>query len=108
VPVPFPTSVFFAAAGATNYSAGRFLAVVTVCRAARYRAIAVVADYYGGHFVHILRHPAQDWQWLLMLAAIVFTLVLAGFLLNRRLAPAYSGSYKSGWQGTEKRDMGRA
>src|SRR5437667_12793417 len=36
VPFPFPTSVFFGAAGASNYGLGRFLTVVTICRAARY------------------------------------------------------------------------
>lgn len=57
VPFPFPTSVFFAAAGASNYGAGRFLTVVTICRAARYGIIAIIADHYGRHFVRVLRHP---------------------------------------------------
>src|ERR1035437_4597890 len=51
VPFPFPTSMFFAAAGASNYSVGRFLTVVTICRAARYGVIAIVADHYGRHFI---------------------------------------------------------
>jgi membrane protein YqaA with SNARE-associated domain len=67
-PVPFmsPTCVFFAAAGASNYSVGRFLTVVSVCRYARYACSAIIADPYGRHFVHVLRHPAQGWQefWL--------------------------------------------
>jgi membrane protein YqaA with SNARE-associated domain len=44
VPLPFPTSVFFAAAGASHDSTRRFLAVVTVCRSARYALIAIIAD----------------------------------------------------------------
>jgi len=49
--------MFFAAAGASHYRAGKFLAIVTACRAARYSAIAIVADRYGRHFVRMLRHP---------------------------------------------------
>src|SRR5208283_3848435 len=41
VPFPWPTSVLFAAAGASNYSVGRFLTVVTICRSARYALIAI-------------------------------------------------------------------
>src|SRR5439155_1514885 len=65
VPFPFPTSVFFGAAGASNYGLGRFLTVVTICRAARYGIIAIVADHYGRHFIRALRQPSQYWGWLL-------------------------------------------
>ena len=61
VPFPFPTSVFFGAAGASNYGLGRFLTVVTICRAARYGIIAIVADHYGRHFIRALRQPSQYW-----------------------------------------------
>jgi len=86
VPFPFPTSVFFAAAGASNYSAGRFLTVVTICRAARYGIIAIIADHYGRHFIRVLRHPVQYWGWLLLFAALLFSLITGGIMLNRRLA----------------------
>jgi len=69
VPLPFPTSVFFAAAGASHYSTRRFLAVVTVCRSARYARIAIIADYHGGQFVHVLRHPSPYRGWLMLFAA---------------------------------------
>jgi membrane protein YqaA with SNARE-associated domain len=85
VPLPLPTSVFFAAAGASDYSIARFLTVVTICRAARYTFIAVIADHYGRHFIRVLRHPAQYWGWLLLAAGIVLCLVLTGILVNRRL-----------------------
>jgi membrane protein YqaA with SNARE-associated domain len=61
VPFPFPTSVFFAAAGASNYGVGRFLPVVTVCRGARYAFIAIIADHYGRHFIRVLRQP-RSWR----------------------------------------------
>ncbi|HET9319951.1 MAG TPA: VTT domain-containing protein [Bryobacteraceae bacterium] len=86
VPFPFPTSVFFAAAGASNYGAGRFLTVVTICRAARYGIIAIIADHYGRHFIRVLRHPVQYWGWLLLFAVLLFSLITGGIMLNRRLA----------------------
>jgi membrane protein YqaA with SNARE-associated domain len=86
VPFPFPTSVFFAAAGASNYASKRFLTVVTVCRATRYIVIAMIADYYGRHFVHVLRHPGEYWSSLLLLAFFVFSVTIAAIMLNRRMA----------------------
>jgi membrane protein YqaA with SNARE-associated domain len=88
IPFPFPTSMVFAAAGASNYSLQKFLAVVSICRAARYAAIAIVADRYGGHFIRVLRHPTQYWGWLLLFAAMIFALIAGGILINRRLATA--------------------
>jgi len=85
VPFPWPTSVLFAAAGASNYSVGRFLTVVTVCRSARYALIAIIADHYGRHFIRVLRHPAQHWGWLLLFAVVIFGLIMAGIVVNRRL-----------------------
>jgi len=86
VPFPFPTSLFFAAAGASNYGSGRFLTVVTICRGVRYASIAIIADHYGRHFIHVLRHPVQYWGWLLLFAAAILSLIVAGIVLNRRLA----------------------
>jgi membrane protein YqaA with SNARE-associated domain len=88
VPFPFPTSMFFAAAGASNYRMGKFLAIVAACRAARYAAIAIVADRYGRHFVRMLRHPTQSWGWLSLFTAMIFCLIAGGILINKRLASA--------------------
>jgi membrane protein YqaA with SNARE-associated domain len=85
VPLPFPTSVFFAAAGASNYSSGKYLAIVTACRALRYSAVAIIADHYGRHFIRVLRHPTEHWGWLLIFAAVVLGMMSAGVLMNRRL-----------------------
>jgi len=86
IPFPFPTSLLFAAAGASKYSVARFLTVVTICRAARYTLVAIIADHYGRHFVRVLRHPVQYWGWLLLFAAIILSVILAGVMLNKRLA----------------------
>jgi membrane protein YqaA with SNARE-associated domain len=88
VPFPFPTSMFFAAAGASDYSISKFLAIVTICRTVRYAAIAIVADRYGRNFIRMLRHPTQSWGWLLLLTAMVFGFIAGGILVNKRLANA--------------------
>jgi type VI protein secretion system component VasK len=62
------------------------LTVVTVCRATRYIVIAMIADYYGRHFVHVLRHPGEYWISLLLLAFFVFSVTIAAIMLNRRMA----------------------
>jgi membrane protein YqaA with SNARE-associated domain len=88
VPFPFPTSVFFAAAGASNYSAGRFATVVTICRGIRYALIAIIADHYGRHFIRVLRHPAQYWGWSLVLATVILSLIMGGIAVNKRFGGA--------------------
>jgi membrane protein YqaA with SNARE-associated domain len=88
IPFPFPTSLFFASAGASNYRLGKFLTVVAVCRGARYTLIAFIADHYGRHFVRVLRHPTEYWGWLLAFAAIIAAVIAAGVLVNKQLAAA--------------------
>jgi membrane protein YqaA with SNARE-associated domain len=88
IPIPTPTSMFFAAAGASDFPVGKFLVIVTIGRAARYSLIAIVADRYGRHFIRALRHPMQYWGWVLLVAVLTIALVVAGILLNRRLDPA--------------------
>jgi membrane protein YqaA with SNARE-associated domain len=86
VPIPMPTSMLFAAAGASDYGVGRFLTVVIICRSARYTFIAIIADHYGRHFVRALRHPSEYWGWLLLSAVLILGLIMAGIVLNKRLA----------------------
>jgi len=88
IPLPSPTTMFFAAAGASDYPLGEFLAVVAVSRAVRYSAIALVADHYGRHFIRAVRHPTRYWGWLLLAVAITIALIAGGILLNRRLETA--------------------
>ena len=86
IPLPFPTSMVFAAAGASDYRMAKYLPIVASCRAARYSAIAIVAELYGRHFIRVLRHPLQYWPWMLLFAAITFGLIAGGILINKRLA----------------------
>jgi membrane protein YqaA with SNARE-associated domain len=85
IPIPSPTSLFFAAAGASDYPVGKFLAVVAISRGVRYSAIALVADLYGRHFVRALRHPMQYRGWVLLFVALMVALIMGGILVNRRL-----------------------
>jgi len=85
IPLPSPTSLFFAAAGASDYPLGEFLVIVTLCRAARYSAIAFVADHYGRHFIRALRHPTQHWGWMLLFVVLTVGLIAGGILISRRL-----------------------
>jgi membrane protein YqaA with SNARE-associated domain len=85
IPFPFPTSLVFAAAGASDYHLGKFLAIVAVCRGVRYAVIAVVADLFGRNFVRMFRHPTQYWGWFLLFTAAILVLIGAGFLVNKRL-----------------------
>ena len=85
IPFPTPTSMFFAAAGASDFPLPKFLIVVTLCRAARYSAIAFVASEYGRRFIRVLRHPLEHWGWLLISIAMIATLIAAGILIGRRL-----------------------
>jgi len=54
-------------------------------RAARYSAVALIADYYGRNFIRVLRHPAQYWGWLLVLVTVIAVVVAGGILLQKRL-----------------------
>jgi membrane protein YqaA with SNARE-associated domain len=85
IPFPFPTSLVFAAAGASEYHLGKYLAVVAVSRGIRYTVIGIVADLYGRHFVQMFRHPTQYWGWLLLFTAAIVALIGTGILLNKRL-----------------------
>jgi membrane protein YqaA with SNARE-associated domain len=88
IPLPSPTSMFFAAAGAGDYPLGRFLVIIATCRAVRYFGIAYLAGHYGRTFLRVLRHPMDHWGWLLFFIMMTGALVLAGVLVSRRLETA--------------------
>jgi membrane protein YqaA with SNARE-associated domain len=88
IPLPSPTSMFFAAAGASDYPKGRFLTIVVLSRAARYFGIAYLAGHYGRHFLRVLRHPMQHWGWLLLFVGLTGALIAGGILVKRRLETA--------------------
>jgi membrane protein YqaA with SNARE-associated domain len=83
IPIPTPTSMFFAAAGASDFPQGKFLGIVAVCRSVRYFGIAYLAANYGRHFMSILRHPVQHWGWLALFILLTVALIGGGILLTR-------------------------
>ena len=85
IPLPFPTSSFFAAAGVLDYPLRTFIVVVALGRAVRYGAIAAIASHYGRRFVVGLRHLGGHSGWLLAIAAAVVIAVTAAMLLRKRL-----------------------
>ena len=89
IPFPLPTSLFFAAAGASDkYHTPMFLCVVTLARGLRYTSVALIAHLYGRHIIRVLRHPTQYWGWLLLFSALFVLLIATGVLINRRVAQA--------------------
>lgn len=88
IPLPSPTSMFFAAAGASDYPKGKFLTIVALSRAVRYFGIAYIAGHYGRHFLRVLRHPMQHWGWLLLFVGLTGALIIGGILVKRRLETA--------------------
>jgi membrane protein YqaA with SNARE-associated domain len=88
IPFPFPTSLVFAAAGASDYRLGKYLAVVALSRGVRYTVIAVLAELLGRHFARMFQHPTQYWGWLLLFTAAILALIGGGILFNRRMLTA--------------------
>lgn len=88
IPLPSPTSLFFAAAGASDYPRGKFLGIIATCRAIRYFGIAFIAGHYGRRLLRVLRHPTQHWGWLVFFVGITIALIAGGILVNRRLEAA--------------------
>lgn len=92
VPIPTPTSVFFAAAGASDYPIGKFLTIVALARAVRYFGIAYLAGHYGRHFLRVLRHPMQHWGWMLLVVGLTGLLIAVGVIASHRLQAAETSS----------------
>jgi membrane protein YqaA with SNARE-associated domain len=88
IPFPTPTSMFFAAAGASDYPLPKFLMVVAVCRTVRYFGIAFVASQYGRGFIRVLRHPGQHWGWLALAIALIVGSIAGGILISRQMTTA--------------------
>ena len=88
VPLPFPTSAFFAMAGVLDYPLQTFMVVVAVCRAVRYGAIAAIASHYGRHFISSLRHPERHVGMLTAIGAGVVAAIVGTILLREQLKPS--------------------
>jgi membrane protein YqaA with SNARE-associated domain len=96
VPLPFPTSAFFAIAGALDYPLRTFMVVVALCRALRYGAIAAVSSHYGRRFIVGLRHPERHHGWLLGIAVAVVVITTAALFLKDRTQSNHRDTVKTG------------
>jgi membrane protein YqaA with SNARE-associated domain len=79
LPPPFPFVPFVIAAGALQYSRGKFLAALTIGRAVRYAILACLGVAYGRHILSLFsRHAYATLFVVLGLAAasIVITLIV--------------------------------
>ncbi len=91
VPFPFPTSLFFAAAGVSEYPLGKYLPVVAISRGIRYSVVGALTALYGREVGRVLLHPSEHWGWLAGLLGAVLIVSGAGYLLNRHMfVPAHS------------------
>jgi len=91
VPFPFPTSLFFAAAGVSEYPLGKYLPVVAISRGIRYSVVGALTALYGREVGRVLLHPSEHWGWLAGFLAAILILIGAGYLINRRIfIPAHS------------------
>lgn len=95
IPLPTPTSFFFAAAGVSDYPLTKFLIVVSLARAVRYSAIAFIGDQYGRGFIRILRHPLQHWGWLAFALVLIVVLIAGGIILSHRMGDSSQASRAS-------------
>lgn len=95
LPLPFPTSAFFALAGVLDYPLRMFVIVVVLCRAVRYGAISVVASRYGRRFVVALRHPGRYSGWVIAITAIVVMATALSIVLAKRI-PSSRATVKTG------------
>jgi membrane protein YqaA with SNARE-associated domain len=86
VPIPFPTSAFFAAAGVVDYPRRRFIGIVAAGRAMRYAAIAAFASLYGRQFIRVLRHPRQYIGWFVLIVGVVGALVFVTLWMKKQMA----------------------
>ena len=84
-PPPFPTSVFFFAAGSLNYRTPKYLSAVISGKAIRYGAITYVVSHYPMRLLRSLFHPGKYWTESLLVTFTIIALVeFVVLLLGRR------------------------
>jgi membrane protein YqaA with SNARE-associated domain len=76
LPPPVPMVPFVVAAGATQYSTKKFLVALTLGRAVRYTALALLGVRYGRGIIGFVTHPGHPY-----IFAGVATVVIAGVIL---------------------------
>lgn len=88
VPPPFPTTLFFAGAGAFKYPVEKFVAAAAAARILRYGAFAYLGAHLGRrvtrYALHYFRHPQKYLgKSLAITAAVILVAVLASIIWRR-------------------------
>ena len=81
-PPPFPTSWFFAGAGAFGLGQKKFMAAVLLGRSMRYGLLTLAAAHYGRQFLRILRNPTH---YIVISVIISASLIAAVYLFSGKL-----------------------
>jgi membrane protein YqaA with SNARE-associated domain len=88
LPPPIPMVPFVIAAGATQYATKKFLVALTLGRAIRYTAIALLAAHYGRNIIGFLSHNAHPYLYAGVGVAVVAGVVLFGVMSAWKKKPA--------------------
>src|ERR1700730_11691538 len=82
LPPPFPLVPFVIAAGAMQYSLGKFLAAMTVGRFVRYTILTYLAATYGRHILSLFSRHAYTTLFVAVGLAVTFVIIV--LLLRKR------------------------
>jgi membrane protein YqaA with SNARE-associated domain len=84
MPPPVPMVPFVIAAGATQYSTEKFLIALTLGRAIRYTALALLGVRYGRSIVRVLAPHGHPYLYVGIAAAVIIGVVLFVVLSGRK------------------------
>ena len=90
LPPPVPMVPFVIAAGATQYSTQKFIAALTLGRAIRYTALALLGVHYGRGIVGFVTHPGHPYIFAGVAVAVIVGVVLFVVLSARKKKHAHA------------------
>jgi membrane protein YqaA with SNARE-associated domain len=90
LPPPVPMVPFVIAAGATQYSTQRFIAALTLGRAIRYTALALLGMHYGRGIIGFVTHPGHPYIFAGVAVAVIVGVILFVALSARKKKHAHA------------------
>jgi membrane protein YqaA with SNARE-associated domain len=88
LPPPVPMVPFVVAAGATQYSTKKFLLALTLGRAVRYTALALLGVRYGRGIIGFVTHPGHPYIFAAVAAVVIAGVILFVVMSARKKKPA--------------------
>jgi membrane protein DedA with SNARE-associated domain len=85
-----PMVPFVIAAGATQYSTQRFIAALTLGRAIRYTALALLGMHYGRGIIGFVTHPGHPYIFAGVAVAVIVGVILFVALSARKKKHAHA------------------